>query len=69
MIKDIDKIPRFKYLWNYLYDWLVTQGRSCHYLGRLEMSCLLDGIGFVVVAESLETHDLYPHILYRCTKP
>jgi 2-polyprenyl-3-methyl-5-hydroxy-6-metoxy-1,4-benzoquinol methylase len=69
VIKDIDKTPRFKYLWNYLHDWAMTQGKSCYYLGNLEMRRLLEEIGFVVVAEPLETHDPYPHILYRCTKP
>jgi SAM-dependent methyltransferase len=69
VIKDIDKIPRFKYLWNYLHDWVMTRGSSCYYLGSLEMCRLLEGIGFVVAAEPLETRDPYPHILYRCTKP
>ncbi|MBI2534985.1 MAG: class I SAM-dependent methyltransferase [Deltaproteobacteria bacterium] len=69
VIKDIDKIPRFKYLWNYLHDWVMTRGSPCYYLGNLEMCRLLEGIGFVVAAEPLETRGPYPHILYRCTKP
>jgi SAM-dependent methyltransferase len=69
VIKEIDTIPRFKYLWNYLHDWVMTRGGSCYYLGRLEMCRLLEGIGFVVVPEPLERRDPYPHILYRCTKP
>ena len=69
VIKDIDKAPRFKYLWNYLHDCVMTQGKPCYYLGKLEMRRLLEEIGFVVVPEPLETHGPYPHILYRCTKP
>jgi SAM-dependent methyltransferase len=69
VIKDIDKTPRFKYLWNYLHDWLMTRGEPCYYLGNLEMCRLLEEEGFVVVSEPLETHRLYSHILYRCTKP
>ena len=68
VIKDIDKTPRFKYLWNYLHDWVMTQGKPCYYLGSFEMCRLLEEIGFVVVPEPLETRDPYPHILYRCTK-
>jgi SAM-dependent methyltransferase len=69
VIKDIDKTPRFKYLWNYLHDWVLTHGKRCYFLGKLEMCRLLEEIGFVVVAEPLGTHHPYPHILYRCTKP
>jgi SAM-dependent methyltransferase len=69
VIKDIDKTPHFKYLWNYLHDWIMTHGKPSYYLGNLEMSRLLQEIGFVVVPEPLETHGPYPHILYRCTKP
>lgn len=69
VIKDIDKTPRFKYLWNYLHDWVRTLGKPCYYLGESEMCRLLEEVGFVVVAEPLATHRLYSHILYRCTKP
>jgi len=68
VIKDIDKTPRFKYLWNYLHDWVMTLGKPCYYLGNLEMRRLLEGMQFVVIAEPLETRAPYSHILYRCTK-
>jgi len=69
VIKDIDKTPQLKYLWNYLHDWIMTRGKPCHYLSNLEMRRLLEGIGFVVVPEPLETRGPYSHILYHCTKP
>jgi SAM-dependent methyltransferase len=69
VVKDIDKTPRAKYLWNYLHDFVMTRGARCHYLGSLEMCRLLEQMGFLVVAEPLKTRDPYSHILYRCTKP
>ena len=69
VIKDIDKTPRAKYLWNYLHDFAMTRGAPCHYLANLEMCRLLEQVGFLVVAEPLKTRDPYSHILYRCTKP
>ena len=69
VIKDIDKTPRCKYLWNYLHDFVMTRGAPCHYLANFEMCRLLEDVGFLVVAEPLKTRDPYPHILYRCRKP
>ena len=69
VIKDIDKTPRAKYLWNYLHDFAMTRGAPCHFLANFQMCRLLEEVGFLVVAEPLKTRDPYPHILYRCTKP
>ena len=68
IIKDVDTHPRAKYLWNYAHDWLMTRGARCYYLGKMEMCNLLQPLGFTVIAEPLQTHTPYAHILYRCTK-
>jgi 2-polyprenyl-3-methyl-5-hydroxy-6-metoxy-1,4-benzoquinol methylase len=68
LVKDIDTVPRAKYIWNYVHDLIMTRFGACYYLGKTEMCNLLQQAGFAVVAEPLQTHQPYSHILYRCRK-
>jgi hypothetical protein len=56
IIKDIDKTPRAKYLWNYVHDLLMTRFQRCAYLGQSEICELLNQACFTVTVEQIRTH-------------
>ena len=44
IIKDIDKTPRAKYLWNYVHDLLMTRFQRCAYRPKRDMRAAEPGV-------------------------
>jgi len=68
VIKDINTNPRFKYLWNYFHDLIMTRFGSLEFYNSSKMITLLVSSGFKVTKHYSIKHLLYPHYLYVCKK-
>ena len=69
LIKDVNKSSAFKYIWNYLHDFLRNGNLPFYCLDTPVLVALLDLVGFQVTVTPLDTGYPYPHVLYVCTKP
>jgi len=74
VIKEMDKKPRWKYLWNSVQETVAvkiigfTLGRAFHFRGREETLARLRTLGFEASAVRLDRGYGYPHILYLARK-
>lgn len=75
LVLDVDVKPKWKYLYNYLFDSLtgffgITQGAALSYQGVREMTQRLQRAGFAdVQVTSFAKCDMAPRVLYRAVKP
>jgi len=64
IIKDLDTKPFWKYLVNYIHDFLITKGEKVMYQNKAAMKNLLNEAGFQI-EKILEIKNYpYAHILY-----
>jgi 2-polyprenyl-3-methyl-5-hydroxy-6-metoxy-1,4-benzoquinol methylase len=68
LIKDIDRTPYLKFLWNYLHDLIFTFGGPLNYVEKNKLLHFLEHRGFHAQLMPLETLTPYPHILFLRTK-
>lgn len=66
IIKDIDKKPLHKYLWNYLHDLLMTRDRLYFYSAK-QLKKLLETNGFKILKIRRLRSLCYPHVLFVCS--
>lgn len=69
LIKDVNKSSAFKYIWNYLHDFLRNGNLPFYCLDTPVLLALLDLVGFRTTTIPLDAGYPYPHVLYICTKP
>jgi SAM-dependent methyltransferase len=67
LIKDLEKAPRWKYLFHYMQDSLSYRSKL-YFRSAPEMCADLNKIGFAVEKISLGAGYMHPHVLYRCRK-
>lgn len=67
IVKDLEKSPRWKYLFHYVQDSLSYRQRL-FFRNAGDMVSLLHRIGFSVEIISLAAGFMHPHILYICRK-
>jgi len=68
IIKDVDKSTVWKYIWNYIHDFLKNRNLPFYCLDTPILVALLEMIGFQVQATRLDAGYPYPHVLYLCRK-
>lgn len=74
VIKEIDTIPFYKYLFNYLQETVsvkvlgITKGRQFFFRGRDEYLDICKGFGFSAQAYKVDKGYLHPHIIYVAEK-
>jgi 2-polyprenyl-3-methyl-5-hydroxy-6-metoxy-1,4-benzoquinol methylase len=74
IIKEMDKKPRWKYVWNLLQETLAvkligfTLGERFYFRSQKDYADILQGIGFSVKSVPMHSGYWYPHIAYICTK-
>jgi 2-polyprenyl-3-methyl-5-hydroxy-6-metoxy-1,4-benzoquinol methylase len=64
VIKDLEKRPRWKYLYHYAQDWVSYRFRPLFFRSREDMTQLLDRLGFSTEIHSLAGGRPYPHVVY-----
>lgn len=68
VIKDMDKQPFLKYLWNYGHDIVMSRSLKMHYTSKQELRQLLEENGFFIV-DAQDIHNfLYAHYYIACKK-
>lgn len=68
LIKDVDKSVVWKYIWNYIHDFLKNRNLPFYCLDTPILLALLEMIGFQIETTRLDAGYPYPHVLYRCRK-
>jgi 2-polyprenyl-3-methyl-5-hydroxy-6-metoxy-1,4-benzoquinol methylase len=68
IIKEVAKSSTWKYLFNYLHDFLRNGNLPFFCLDTPVLGSLLELVGFQVSVTDLATGYPYPHVLYVCTK-
>jgi len=74
VLKDMDRKPRFKYVWNMLQETIAvkiagfTLGSKFYFRDRADFVKTLTGLGLKVEVIPLHQGYLYPHILFRARK-
>ena len=68
IIKDIDTSPRYKYLWNYLHDLIMTKFSKLYFLSSGEIENILIKNNFKIIKKGKYKNLFYPHIFYVCQK-
>lgn len=68
IIKDIDKKPFLKYLWNYLHDSIMTKFSKLYFYSSDQFKNLLIKNNFKIIKKGKFKNFLYPHIFYVCQK-
>jgi len=68
IIKDIDKKPIFKYIWNYLHDSIMVKFAKLYFYSSDQHKDLILKSGFRIIKYGKFKNLLYPHIFYVCQK-
>ncbi len=74
VIKETDKTPFYKYVFNYLQETIsvkvlgITKGQQFFFRGRNEYLDICKKIGFSAQAHKVDKGYLYPHIVYVAEK-
>lgn len=69
LLKEINKKPAHKYLWNYCHDKITTGGKPLFFRSSLEWQTLLQNLGFTIKeVRFLKKGFLYPHVLLVAVK-
>ena len=68
VIKDIDKLPLFKYFWNYIHDLIMTKFSKLYFLSSNQLENLLLKNNFKIIKKGKYKNFFYPHIFYVCQK-
>ena len=74
VIKEMDVVPAFKYLWCLIQEAVVTmvfnsnRSRGIHIAQRRKLADLLTQVGFTVETARLDKGYFYPHVVYICRK-
>jgi 2-polyprenyl-3-methyl-5-hydroxy-6-metoxy-1,4-benzoquinol methylase len=68
IIKDMDKQPFLKYLWNYVHDIVMTRSMHMHYISKQELERLLERNGFTLLEVQDIPNFLYAHYYIACKK-
>jgi len=68
LVKDLDTKPYWKYLFNYIHDYLITKGEKVLYQNKDAMKNLLIEAGFQIEKILEIKHYPYAHILYIAKK-
>lgn len=68
IIKDMDKQPFLKYLWNYIHDIVMTRSVHMYYISKQELVRLVEKSGFVLVEAQDIPNVLYAHYYIICKK-
>lgn len=69
IIKEINNIPRWKFIWNYFHDKIITKGDSLFFRTQEEWINLLNNSGYEI--ESIQYPKkgfFYPHLLIYAKK-
>ena len=66
IIKDIDKKPFHKYLWNYVHDLLMTKDKLYFYSLK-QMKSLIEKNEFKIIKIKKLRNIFYPHVLFVCS--
>jgi len=69
IIKDVDKVTAWKYIWNYVHDFIRNRNLPFYCLDTPILLALLEMIGFQIEITRLDAGYPYPHVLYLCRKP
>ena len=68
IVKDLQKKPTWKYVLHYIHDSLSYKGKKLYFRSNGDMTSLLERLGFQVESHPIDKKNIYPHIVYRCTK-
>lgn len=68
IIKDINTSPRYKYLWNYFHDLIMTNFSKLYFLSSNQIENLLIKNNFKIIKKGKYKNLFYPHIFYVCQK-
>lgn len=68
IIKDMDKQPFLKYLWNYIHDIMMTRSIHMYYISKQELEQLVEKNGFTLVDVQDVPNALYAHYYIACKK-
>ena len=66
IIKDMDNKPFYKYMWNYVHDFIMTRSIEMFYVPKKEMLKLLKKNGFVIESVKDIPNLLYAHYVVVC---
>jgi SAM-dependent methyltransferase len=65
VVKDLDTRPRFRFVWNWVHDVLMTRSLDLHFRSRAATEAALVAAGFADVrSRRLPTRAPYAHVLY-----
>jgi len=68
IIKDMNKKPAYKYIWNYLHDIAMTRSMKLNYLSIENMINLLEKNGLMIENVADQSNALYAHYLIICRR-
>jgi len=68
IVKDMNNKPLYKYLWNYVHDFIMTRSLEMYYVPKEEMTKLLEENGFVTEFVKNIPNLLYAHYVVVCKK-
>jgi len=68
ILKDLDKKPKWKYLFNYIHDYLMTRGDPVLYQDESSIKNLLKNSGFKIEKTIKIQNYPYSHILFLAQK-
>lgn len=66
IIKDIDKSPYYKYIWNYIHDKIMTRFEKLYFYSADQMRALIESNGLIIVQENVIKNIFYPHVIFIC---
>lgn len=68
IVKDMNDKPFYKYVWNYMHDWVMTRSGKLYYVPKGRMVRLLEHNGFTVEGSYDIPNFLYAHYIVVCRK-
>ena len=68
IIKEVDKKPIYKYLWNYFHDIVMNKSLSFYYLSNMEVKSHMEKNNFEIMINKNISNPFYEHYLVVCKK-
>lgn len=68
LIKDIDKTPLYKYLFNYAHDEIMTGFDRLHFCSAQDLETMLNRNGFIIINKVVLKSIFYPHVMLVCKR-
>lgn len=68
LLKDVSNRPTYKRLFTLALDRLMVGNEPIHYWDPIELTALVESLGFTVKRHTINDFLPYPHILYVCSR-